>query len=84
MPNDKFGYDASAFSIITNRPTKYAERGRHPNKVVRVPSAQLTLHNLNPPLPTTLHDGGLKFSKMTVMGGWEIFTRHGGSQKPVA
>ena len=25
MPNDKFEYNASAFSIITHRPTKYAK-----------------------------------------------------------
>ena len=63
MPNDKFDYNASAFSVLTHRPTKYAKRSRHPNKVVRVPFAQLTLHSLNPPLPPTLHNGGVRFFK---------------------
>ena len=48
MPNNKFEYNASAFSILTHRLAKYAKRSRHPKKVVRVPFAQLTLHSLNP------------------------------------
>ena len=63
MPNDKFEYNASALSIVTHRPTKYAERRRHPNKVLRVPFAQLSLHSLNPPLHPTLHNWGLRFFK---------------------
>ena len=31
-----------------------------------------------PPPPPFLHKEGMRFFKMAVMGGWEIFTRNGG------
>ena len=39
------------------------------------------IHNHNivwPPFPFIKWEDEINFSKMTVMGGWEIFTRNGG------